>query len=140
MAILPNPDSFRPADLWEIKNYLGFLSDDFHYFHPHVLREIYPNVSDLAQSLGIQRTQLYLDRAPIRKNSKLRKHLFQLATVSDIAYLLLGRDREKTLKWLSTPNIRLFGDAPFAAILNGEGECLITWLLQRAGFKPGQAF
>lgn len=140
MALSPNPGDYEFTNfgLGEIQNYLGILSpDDWRYFFPKALLEICPNVSDLAHYLGIQRTQLYQEKVSLKKDDK---RIIHLVIASDIVYILLKKDRQKTVRWLCTPNIKLFGDSPFEAIMRGEGEVLIAWLKQRAGIAPGQAF
>ncbi len=131
---------FPNEHLGEIKNHLGILIAGYNHFSPRLLLEACPNVTDLAEMLGIQRTQLYTDRISLKKGTKLRKRIIQLVIATDLAYHLLGQSKEKTLHWLATPNLIFFGDTPLEVIMRDEGEIIISWLMEREGLKPGSAF
>jgi hypothetical protein len=129
------------SDLGKISNYLEILAADYKHFFPQRLLEIYPNATDLAQMLDLQRTQIYTKRGiPLKKGTSLRKKLISLVIAADLAYKLLDQDVEKTCHWLSAPNFILFGETPFEVIMRDEGEPLIAWLKERLGYKSGAAF
>lgn len=128
-------------DLGKIHNFLGILTPDYNHFLPQKLLEIYPNATDLAQMLELQRTQVYLKKAiSLKKGSSLRKRLISLVIATDLAYVLLDKDIKKTSHWLTAPNFILFGETPLDVIMRDEGEPLIGWLMERSGLKPGSAF
>lgn len=133
---LGDPDE----NLGAIRNHLQLLSADFHYFFPKQLLKIYPNATDLADLLGIQRTQLYLKHIPLKAGTKLKKRIIQIAIATDLAYDLLGQSQEKTLHWLTAPSLVFFGDSPLDVIMRDEAEAVIGWLLERSGLKQGYAF
>lgn len=144
MAALPidrrYPDEFTKENLGEIQNVLHILSPDFKSFSPRLLIKAYSHVTDLADMLGVQRTQLYLEQIPLKKGSKLRNRIIQLVIVTDLAYILLGKSEKKILRWLVAPNLIFFGSSPLEVIMRDEGEMVISWLMERAGRKPGAAF
>jgi hypothetical protein len=128
-------------ELGQIQNVLGILAPDFKYFFPKRLLEIYPNATDLAQMLNIKRTQIYSQKGILlKKGSSLRNRMIDLVQATDLAYALLDKDVNKTCHWLIAPNFILFGETPLEVIMRGEGEPLITWLMERLGLKPGSAF
>jgi hypothetical protein len=128
-------------DLGKIHNFLGILTPDYNHFLPKRLLEIYPNASDLAQMLELQRTQVYSKKGfPLKRGSSLRKRLIYLVIATDLAYALLDKDVDKTCHWLTAPNFILFGETPLEVIMRDEGEPLISWLMERLGLKPGAAF
>lgn len=128
-------------ELGKVRNFLGILAPDFNHFFPKRLLEIYPNATDLAQMLDLQRTQLYSKKGiPLKKGTSLRKRLIYLVLATDLAYALLDNDIEKTSHWLTAPNFILFGETPLEVIMRDEGEPLIGWLMERSGLKSGSAF
>ena len=129
-------------DLGEIQNYLGILdtSHNPQHFSSKPLMQICSNKTDLASLLGVQRTQLYQKTLPLKKGTKLRSRIIHLVMATDLIYELMENDQEKTIKWLTTPNILLFGDSPLEVIMRDEGNTIILWLLEKLGRKPGAAF
>lgn len=145
MALPHSGHSFSPSidfeDLGKIQNFLGILAPDAHHFYPNRLLEIYSNATDWAEMLNLQRTQIYSKKGlSLKKGTILRKRLIQLVIATDLAYILLNQDKNKTSLWLTTPNFILFGDTPLEVIMRDEGEHIISWLMERLGFKSGTAF
>jgi len=129
-------------DLGQIHNYLGILDTNRspNHFTSKPLLRICSNKSDLATMLGVQRTQLYQKSLLLKKGTKLRSRVIHLVMATDLAFELLGKNEEKTLNWLNTPNTFLFGDSPLEVIMRDEGDVIIQWLHERLGRKPGAAF
>lgn len=128
-------------DLGQIQNYLGIL-DTIHnpqHFSSEPLMRIWSNKTDLANLLGIQRTQLYQKNLPLKKGTKLRGRIINLVMATDLVYELMGND-QKAIEWLIAPNTHLFGDSPLEVIMRDEGDVIISWLLEKLGRKPGIAF
>lgn len=145
MSALPSfsplfEDPSESENLGKISNFLGILTSDYGHFLPKKLLEMYPNASELAEMLGLQRTQVYAKKLPLKKGSPLRKRIINLVIASDLASILMEKDADKICQWLTAPNFMLFGESPLEVIMRGEGEPLILWLRERAGFKPGAAF
>lgn len=133
-------DDEASEHLGEIQNVLGLLSPDFNHFFPKSLVKVCGNVTDLADMLGVNRTQLYDKQIPLKKGSKLRTRLIQLVIATDLAHHLLGQSKIKTLRWSMTPNLLFFGNTPLEVIARDEGDAVISWLMEREGLKPGSAF
>lgn len=132
----PNPE------LGQIHNYLGILDTarSPHHFSSKPLLRICSNKSDLASMLGVQRTQLYQKSLPLKKGTKLRSRIFNLVMATDLVYELIGKNKEKTLDWLTAPNTYFFGDSPLEVIMRDEGESILNLLMEKLGRKPGAAF
>lgn len=128
--------------LGQIHNYLGILdtSHDPRHFSSESLTRICSNKTDLASLLGVQRTQLYQKILPLKKGTRLRSRIIHLVMATDLVYELMGNDKDKTIKWLTTPNTFLFGDSPLEVIMRDEGNAIISWLQEMLGRKPGAAF
>jgi hypothetical protein len=129
-------------ELGQIHNYLGILdtSRNPQHFSSQLLMRICSNKSDLANMLGVQRTQLYQKTLLLKKGTKLRSRILHLVMASDLVFELMGKNKEKTLDWLTTPNTFLFGDSPLEVIMRDEGDAIINWLMEKLGRKPGYAF
>jgi len=130
------------SSLGQIHNYLGILDtvQNPRHFSSEPLMRICSNKSDLANLLGVQRTQLYQKSLPLKRGTKLRSRILNLVMATDLIYDLMGKNPKKTLQWLITPNVNLFGDSPLEVIMRDEGEAIISWLLEKLGKRPGAAF
>ncbi len=126
----------------QIRNYLGILDTVYNpkSFSSEPLMQICSNKSDLASLLGVQRTQLYQKKLPLKKGSKLRNRIIHLVMATDLVYELMEQNQKQTIEWLTAPSTLLFGDSPLEVIMRDEGEAIISWLLEKLGRKPGAAF
>ncbi|MBI5244522.1 MAG: DUF2384 domain-containing protein [Elusimicrobia bacterium] len=70
----------------------------------------------------------------------LKKRILTLVRALDLAYELLGKDEEKAAAWVMAPNDVFSDDSPFEVIMQGNGNHVIDFLLERAGKKAGAAF
>jgi len=64
----------------------------------------------------------------------VEKYLIPLVTAVDLAVELSG-GKEKGWQWMSTPNSYYFGRSPFRMCFLGEGERVISGLLERLDRK-----
>jgi len=140
MAVTGQHSNFKMAhDLGAIRNALGILSDDRKKVRPAALRSVtHMGPTEVAAKLGVSRPSVYKEEITVSK--KLMAHITHLVIATDLAFELLGENREETMKWLMSPNSILSGDLPFVVCMRGDGQVVIDWLNSRLGRVPGEAF
>ena len=115
---------------------MGFLTSDHAGFYPQkFMEQVHLNPTDTARDLGAPRASLYKNVIQLKPSTKLKERILAIVAVTDVAFQLFGKNPEETAKWLTTPNILLFGKSPFEICLRGDGNVLIKWLLDRAGVE-----
>jgi uncharacterized protein (DUF2384 family) len=106
----------KDLDTGQIRNYLGLLTDS-------ALKKIDTRKfielaeagsmkkSQLAAELKMSRPKLYKKEAIITQK-EIQERIVPFIYISDLAYLLFGKDRKKTMEWLMAPNHIFFNVSP----------------------------
>jgi uncharacterized protein (DUF2384 family) len=131
--------TFDPTDLGTIRNHLHLLTEDRRHLRADAFRSVTGlSPSEMARSLGVHRPRLYQSEIALERD--LRKRILTLVRALDLAYELLGKDAGKTRVWVMAPNDFFGDDSPFEVIMQGHGNQVVDFLLERAGKKAGAAF
>lgn len=126
-------------DLGTISDHLHLLTEDRCHLRVNAFRMVTGlSPSEMARALEVHRPRVY--QAEITLESSLRKRIITLVRALDLAYELLGKEKNKATVWLMAPNDVFSGDSPFEVIMQGNGNHVVDFLLERSGKKAGAAF
>ena len=126
-------------ELGTISDHLHLLTEDRRHLRVNAFREVTGlSPSEMARSLEVHRPRVYQPEIALEK--ALRKRIITLVRALDLAYELLGKEEKKAAVWVMAPNDVFSEDSPFEVIMQGNGNEVVDFLLERSGKKAGAAF
>jgi hypothetical protein len=90
------------------------------------------SISSLAKDFQLSRPKFYQEQALI-SDRDIRLRLIPLVIISDLAFQVFGKDKEKTVRWVMEANHLFFGYSPFEMALGGKSESVIQILKEWLG-------